>query len=64
MFQANVAWGDRRLTSVVLRGMKLMTLREPSEQYKAIMISAKSIHESDVIFNVSKGHLHFSQFEV
>ena len=63
MFQANVAWGDRRLTSVVLRGMKLMTSREPPEQYKAIMISAKSIHESDV-FNVSKGHLRFSQFEV
>ena len=63
MFQANVAWGDRRLTSVVLRGVKLMTLRDPPEQYKAIMISMRFIHESDV-FNVSKGHLHFSQFEV
>ena len=63
MFQANVAWGDRMLMSVVLRGMKLMTSREPPEQYKAIMISTRSIHESDV-FNVSKGHLHFSQFEV
>ena len=62
MFQANVAWGDRRLMSVVLRGMKLMTSSEPPEQYKTIMISAKSIHKSDV-FNVSKGHLRFSQFE-
>ena len=48
VFQPNVAWVDRRLAALALPAMKMMTSREPPEKYKAMMISAGSIHESDV----------------
>ena len=52
VFQPNVAWVDRRLAALALPAMKMMTSREPPEKYKAMMILANSVHESDV----STGH--------